>query len=144
MAQNGSQITGFAGFGLTAHQLGHRCDTFLSFKVFGPKPGYLVATQHGMAALFCFFFAKEWFGTDLCLFFNEVRTEIKKKNTCLQKIHPFASPCWLTESIRESKNENFWTPRNQPSFLTTLQGTITYPTWRKAKYSKIIFKSTGC
>jgi len=50
---NGSQITGFAGFGLTAHQLGNG-DTFLStptwstfifgaslrprmFKVFGPK-----------------------------------------------------------------------------------------------------------
>ena len=48
-------------------------------------------------------------------FFNEVRTEIKKKNTCLQKIHPLLHPVGLPNQLENLK----WKLLNskEPTFL---------------------------
>lgn len=102
---NGSQTAGFAGFGLTAHQLGNGY-TFLSTptwstfifgaslrprmsKIFGPKKlgqglNLDICCYAAFQAALCFLiFTEEWFGM-IFVFFNEVRTEItcKKYTRC--------------------------------------------------------------
>lgn len=66
------------------------------------------------AALFFFFRRNdsEW----SLSFFNEVRTEIKKKTTCLQQIHPLLHPVGLPNQLENLK----WKLLNskEPTFLT--------------------------
>ena len=163
---NGSQTTGFAGFGLTAHQLGNG-DTFLStptwstfifgaslrprmFKVFGPKE----LGQGLNLDSFCYaawkaalcFFTEEWFGM-IFVFFNEVsELKSKKKNTCLQKIHPLLHLVGFLPNQLENLKWKLLNSK-EPTFLPNhppRNDHVSHLGKSSAKYSKIIFKSTGC
>ena len=131
---NGSQTTGFAGFGLTAHQLGtatHLCrstwSTFvfvvslrLGSKVFGPKKlgqglnldSFCYAAW--LAAL-CFFFTEEWFGMIFVFFSMKLKNWNQKKTPPCRKCTPCFTLLFLPNALENLK----WKLLNSiPTFLT--------------------------